>query len=224
MTNAQIKRTLIEKGVSNLYHANTVETSLSFFNAGGLLSRGLCKDMGYPQTAQYSDKSDKRYNIFYDIFFDSMEIQRRTGVSYYGPVLFVYNLDVLDTIPESHIRITKKNPDRWSDTKSDAERYFCDYKELTELFDGQDFGQHITLTNQRQPLSFEYLDKIILSDPHKEDNTIFETAREEIEFLMKKNELNASLRIRAYSYNDRFYETYADDEKVIKHFGLGGHR
>ncbi len=82
MTNAQIKRTLIEKGVSNLYHANTVETSLSFFNAGGLLSRGLCKDMGYPQTAQYSDKSDKRYNIIYEIFFNSMEIQGRTGISY----------------------------------------------------------------------------------------------------------------------------------------------
>lgn len=103
--------------------------------------------MGYPQTAQYSDESDKRYNI-----------------------------DVLDIISESPIRITKKNP-----------------------IDG-------------------IIQKTMLKD-------IFVIIKNfQIDFWMKKNKLNAALKIRIYVYKDRFYKTYVDDWKVIKHFGLGGHR
>ena len=113
MTNKTIREILLKKGVSKLYHTNTVETSLSFLKNGGLLSRGLCEDLKCPQTGQYTDSLDKEYDIYYDIFFDSVEIQRITGVSYYGPVLFVYNINVLDDIEEGHIRITKMNPDKW---------------------------------------------------------------------------------------------------------------
>ena len=107
MTNFEIKQVLINNDVQHLYHTNTVETALSFLQCGGLLSRGICADMELPQTPQYTDALDRRYNIFYDIFFDSTEIQKITGYSAYGPVLFQYNLDVLDSIEEGHILITK---------------------------------------------------------------------------------------------------------------------
>lgn len=116
--------------------------------------------MNLPQTPQYTDESDKLYNIYYDIFFDSMEIQRRTGISYYGPVLFVYSIDVIDSVKEGHIRITKMNPDRWNNCLRDTKKYFCTFEDLSLHFDKDDFGQHITLTNQRQPLSFNYLERI----------------------------------------------------------------
>lgn len=224
MTNEQIKRFLKSNGVFHLYHANTVETSISFLKNNGLLSRGLCEDMNLPQTPQYTDKSDKLYNIFYDIFFDSMEIQRRTGISYYGPVLFVYSVDVIDIVQEGHVRITKMNPDKWNNNLNDNEKYFCNFEELSIHFDKDDFGQHITLTDQRQPLSFNYLEQIILSDPQKEDNSLFDRACATISSLLIDLDFNIPLNIRDYSYNNRFFNEYSDNRKVRKHFGLGGHK
>lgn len=224
MKNEQIKQFLKSKGVFHLYHANTVETSISFLKKDGLLSRGLCEDMKLPQTPQYTDGSDKLYNIFYDIFFDSMEIQRKTGISYYGPVLFVYNVDVIDIIQEGHVRITKMNPDRWNNSLSDTEKYFCTFDDLSNHFDNGDFGQHITLTDQRRPLSFSYLERIIISDPHKEDNSLFEHAYATINSFLICRGLDVPLIIRDYRYNDKFYTAYSDDRKVQKHFGLGGHK
>lgn len=224
MTNEQIKRVLTSNGVFHLYHANTVETSISFLESGGLLSRGLCEDMNLPQTDQYTDETDRRYNIFYDIFFDSTEIQRRTGISYYGPVLFVYSVDVIDTVQEGHVRITKMNPDEWNDGIGETEQYFCTLDELSLHFDKDNFGQHITITDQRQPLSFNYLRQIILSDPRRENNFLFEQANLRIRELMNQIGLDFRLTIRDYNYNDRFNQTYSEAWKVRKHFGLGGHR
>lgn len=223
MTNEQIKRVLTSNGVFHLYHANTVETSISFLESEGLLSRGLCEDMNLPQTDQYTDETDIRYNIFYDIFFDSTEIQRRTGISYYGPVLFVYSVDVIDTIQEGHVRITKMNPDEWNDGMGETEKYFCTFDDLSLHFDKDNFGQHITITDQREPLSFDYLRQIILSDPRKENNSLFERANLRIRELMDQIGLDFRLTIRDYNYNDRFNQTYSEAWKVRKHFGLGGH-
>ncbi len=224
MTNLEIKQVLIKKGVRYLYHANTVETSLSFLQSRGLLSRGLCEDMKLPQTGQYTDDFDKRYNIFYDIFFDSMEIQKRTGVSYYGPVLFVYDIDVLDTVEEGHIRITKMNPDKWKNTISANERYFLKLEELSLFFDKGNFGQHITLTNKKNILSFEYLEKIVLSDPQQKDNLLFEVAKARIRGLIDDACLAVPFIIRDYGYNNRFHDTYANPRKLQEHFRLGGHK
>ena len=221
MTNHEIKQFLVEQGVVRLYHTNTVETSLSFFRSGGLLSRGLCTDMRLPQTAQYTDSLDRDYNIFYDIFFDSVEIQRITGVSYYGPVLFVYNIDVLDTIDEGHIRITKINPEKWRRTRNESERYFTTLEELTESYNSRDFGQHITLTNQRVPLSFNHLEKVVLSNPRQNNNELFEIARDTIQNVPEIRNNRISFEIRNYQYNDRFFDTYRDADKLKVHFAIG---
>ena len=222
MTNAEIKQVLLNKGVHHLYHTNTVETSISFLKSRGLLSRGQCIDNGLPQTIQYTDNSDKRYNIFYDIFFDSIEIQRITGVSYYGPVMFVYNIDVLDTISEEHVLITKINPEKWHQNMTSNERYFLDINELSSDFVKGNFGQHITLLNQRKPLSFDYLEKIVLSNPQQNDNSLFNAAEAKLRFLID-TVCDAPLIIRNYSYNDRFYNTYSNRKKLQDHFSLGGH-
>ncbi len=223
MTNHEIKQVLINNNVSHLYHTNTVETTISFLRNKGLLSRELCERLGFPQTDQYTDMIDKEYSIYNDIFFDSMEIQRRTGVSYYGPVLFVYNIDVLDTIEEGHIRITKQNPESWRNTANDSERYFNDLDELSIHFEKGNFGQHITLTNQNRPLSFDHLEKIVLSDPQKEDNYLFDEAKASIQNIITNNKLNIALEVRDYCYYRRFFETYSNPQKLYTHFSLGGH-
>lgn len=68
MTNSEIKQVLKNNNVLHLYHTNTVETSISFLCNKGLLSRGLCEDISFPQTGQYTDTLDQEYNIYYDIF------------------------------------------------------------------------------------------------------------------------------------------------------------
>lgn len=53
----------------------------------------------------------------------------------------------------------QNNPDKWNETESDIEHYFCEYDELLTSYEKDDFGQHFTLIDQRQALSFEYLEK-----------------------------------------------------------------
>ena len=223
MTNQEIKRVLLYHGVKHLYHTNTVETSLSFLKARGLLSRGLCIDMGFPQTEQYTDLSDRRNSIFYDIFFDSNEIQRRTGFSSYGPVLFQYSVDVLDTVKEGSIYITKCNPDRCSPDDEVEDRDFTELHELEELYDEWDFGQHVTLKDQITPLSFDYLEKIIISDPQKEDNSLYETAFRTIGSLINKYRIHVDYIRRNYNYKQRFVDKYNQEYLLNKHYKLGGY-
>ena len=222
MTNTQIKQLLLSRGVHHLYHTNTVATSLSFLQNGGLLSRGLCNDMHLPQTEQYTDKLDQDYDIFYDIFFDSIEIQRITGISYYGPVLFEYNIDVLDIVNEGDIRVSKMNPQKWRKTSSENERYFNDYETLAFCYDPYDFGQHIMLKNQTKSLPFDFLEKIVLSNPQQDENSLFESAKTAIEDVIDDEWIDVPLLIRDYNYNDRFFETYKNREKLNKHYSIGG--
>lgn len=167
MTNMEIKSILKAKGVENLFHANTVCTAITFLKSGGLLSRGAVEDMGLIQTPQISDSDDKKYDVFYDIFFDSVDIHKRTNkLNNYGPLTFVYDLDVIDSLPEGSVKITKKNPIHWTEDMCDNEKYFIDVDELESYFQKGDFGQHITLVGQHRPISFDYLCKIILDNPN----------------------------------------------------------
>lgn len=223
MTNADIKRVLLDHNVHHLYHTNTVETSLSFLNNGGLLSRGLCEEMGLPQTPQKTDDTDKRDGIFFDIFFDASEIQCITGFSAYGPILFQYSIDVLDIIDEDHIRVTRCNPEKWQASTSFEERYFTDRNSFYLEYNSRDFGQHITLINQHSPLSFDYLERIVISDPQRDDNHLYEQAFLAIESALHDNNIRVSFVRRDYSYNDKFYEKYSKQFLLMQHYKLGGH-
>ena len=124
-------------------------------------------DMGLIQTSQISDNDDKKYDVYYDIFFDSVDIHKRTNkLNHYGPLTFVYDLDVIDSLPEGSVKITKKNPIHWTEDMCDNEKYFTDVNELEFCFQKGNFGQHITLICQHHPVSFDYLCKIILDNPN----------------------------------------------------------
>lgn len=74
---AEVKKVLIHKGVTELFHVNSVITSLTFIDNGGLLSRETVEEYNLPQTDQQSDDIDKKFNIYNDIFFDSVDIHER---------------------------------------------------------------------------------------------------------------------------------------------------
>ncbi len=93
-----------------LFHANSVKTALSFIRNKELFSRAYGEEHGL-QTTQSSDSLDKLLGIYNDIFFDNIDIPYRSGTnrSAYGPVMFVFNIDILKG---QKIRILKSNP--WS--------------------------------------------------------------------------------------------------------------
>jgi hypothetical protein len=85
-----------EKGIENLFHANTVGTSISFLKEKALLSRKYVADNELFQTEQYSDAKDIKFNIWDGVFLDAMDIHtefRKRNL--YGPFLFSFNLDIL---------------------------------------------------------------------------------------------------------------------------------
>jgi len=148
MTNEEIKQVLIDKGVSHLYHANTVGTTVTFLRNGGLFSRGAVEDNGLYQTRQVTDESDKGFKIYYDIFFDSVDIhERANNLNDYGPVTFVYSLDLIDKLPRNSIKITKINPIRWENSMSEEEKYDGFYAVITNL-EGE-VGEILKINRQR---------------------------------------------------------------------------
>ena len=122
-------------GTTKLHHANTVTTSCTFLEQGGLLSRSYVENHNLTQTPQYTDAADKRYGVWNLIFLDTANIHYRggrvKGPNQYGPVLFVLNIDALLWLPEgSDVSITKDNPSKWYEGQTDDQRWFQSMEEI----------------------------------------------------------------------------------------------
>jgi hypothetical protein len=91
-----------------LFHANSVKTSINFIRRMALFSRKFGEER-YLQTVQNSDIIDKEFGVWNDIFFDNVDIPYKSGnnVSAYGPVMFVFKVDILKN---AKVRMLKCNP------------------------------------------------------------------------------------------------------------------
>lgn len=153
-------------GISHLYHSNTVPTACTFINEGGLLSRGAVEAKGLVQTPQNSDDIDKQFNVWNDIFLDCNDLHVRFGrENRYGPVLFKLRTEFLLELDEIELWVTRDNPIRWSDEQTESDRYFQSIEELMESYTNKSYVEMITLRFQSSPLSFRYLEEIILDNP-----------------------------------------------------------
>lgn len=107
---------LKERGFSTLCHVNTAATALTFLKNGGLLSRKYVEE--HPtmcfQTSQDSDRLDRIFGIFNNIFFDAEDIWNHCGMRYcyYGPITFYYDVKILSKF--SNIYVSKENPVHWN--------------------------------------------------------------------------------------------------------------
>lgn len=219
MTNETIKQILIEKGITHLYHANSVATASTFLENGGVFSRGAAEDRGLYQTSQETDDTDRDVDVFYDIFFDSVDIhQRIKKLNHYGPVLFVYSIDLIDTLPQGSIKITKDNPIRWKPCMEENKKYFSSEQELKLFLLKGEFAQHFTVRHQMNPLSFEYLEKIIIDDPGVDSIRYFENACRHLQDLLDEHLTNLSLEVRQCPLNCNCKKQYRDyGTRVIYH-------
>ncbi|MHB1154412.1 MAG: hypothetical protein ACYC00_19055 [Eubacteriales bacterium] len=176
-----VKLILKSNDVNYIYHINTVVTSLTYINNGGLLSRGEVENLRLQQTPQETDQKDKIINVYNDIFFDSVDIhQRAKRLNDYGPITFVYELDVLDDLQDYEICITKDNPKYWDDSITEKDKYFINAIDLSSGFEKGNFRQHITIRNIYRPIDFKHLKEIIIDDPGIPNDSYFNNAFNEL--------------------------------------------
>lgn len=161
-------------GATHLHHANSVTTSCTFLDQGGLLSRGFVEDHGLKQTAQASDQIDKKCGIWHHIFLDHVDIHdrggRKKGPNQYGPVLFLFDLDVLLELPaDTEILATKRNPIHWYDGEPDSERWFQSVEELAKSIHFGDFDKMLVIQTPSGKLDFpDQQARIMLDDPQRQ--------------------------------------------------------
>ncbi|MBE0391729.1 hypothetical protein [Flavobacterium sp. PL002] len=139
----ELYKILSTKGVTNLYHANTVVTSLTFIKNNALLSRSYVEKTGQNQTMQKSDAEDKKYNVWDDVFVDALDLHYKyKRPNKYGPILFVLKLELLLSAKFPIVYITKKNPWYWRDFHTMDDKYYSNLDDvkkdyLTNKLDSQ---------------------------------------------------------------------------------------
>jgi hypothetical protein len=159
---------LQSKGVESIHHANSVITACQFLRSGSLLSRGTLERKALYQTPQDSDRLDKKWGIWFDVFTDSVDIHHRAKrANAYGPVLFELNAELIKTAYTGKVWVTKLNPTKWEGTKHE-DRWFTSIDDLKAKFVKGRFDQMIVFRHCGGELPFaEYLQKIILDDPQQ---------------------------------------------------------
>jgi len=165
----QVYEILLEKGVEKIHHANSVITSCQFLRNGALISRGTVDRRKMFQTAQKSDKTDRGYGIWFDVFVDSVDIHTRANrANAYGPVLFVLGSEIIKMANAGKVWVTKLNPTKWAN-KTHEQRWFTSAKDLEDNFVVGRFDQMIVFRHCGGELPIcDYLEKIVLDDPNLE--------------------------------------------------------
>jgi len=144
-----VEAVLRKRKVNFLFHANTVTTSCAYLTHGKLLSRAGVEKLDLVQTKQKSDDVDKKFGIFNYIFLDTVDIHNRARRrNEYGPVVFVFSLDLLLMLGIKSIRVTKTNPIKWDGRESDDKKYFMSIEELDSGFVYGDFGMSLMIEDE----------------------------------------------------------------------------
>lgn len=166
LDSSEVVNVLKRKGIYNIFHANSVLTSCHFLKKGSIVSRGSIERLNLAQTEQYTDDIDQMYGIWFDLFFDSSDIHHRAKrPNKYGPVTFVFNIDIL--LSSSITWITKRNPAHW-DELDQIDKWFQSLEEVEEDFLSGEFCQHIVMRNTGGETPFkDHLIEVILDDPMK---------------------------------------------------------
>jgi len=157
---------LQQKGVETIYHANSVITACQFLRSGSLLSRGTIYRRRMYQTPQTSDRVDKSYGVWFDIFADSVDIHSRANrANLYGPVLLVFDTEIIRKTYTGKVWVTKRNPTKWSG-RSHEQRWFTSGEDLKENFVKGRFDQMIVFRHSGGELPFAgHLKEVVLDDP-----------------------------------------------------------
>jgi hypothetical protein len=154
-----VYRVLQGIGAKQLHHANTVTTSCTFLEHAALLSRAYVEKHELAQTGQSSDDIDKRHGIWDRVFVDHVDIHYRggrvKGPNQYGPVLFIFDEDILLTLPVgSDVLVTRMNPIYWNDRQTDGDRWYLTADELATSIKYGDFDKMLVIQSPDGKVDF----------------------------------------------------------------------
>ena len=191
LDNKELFQLYQDKEINYFYHANTVRTSRTFIDQGGLLSRGAVEDKKLNQTAQSSDDIDKLFGVWSDIFLDTTDLHTYFGrQNYYGPVLFKFSIDFLNE-ENYEIWVTKDNPINWNQDMDDNEKFFTSVEELRSEWNNYQRQRKMTIIkNNSEPVLFEYIKDVIVDNPAVKD-----PGRNIVYFNQAVSDLKESLKI-----------------------------
>lgn len=218
----QVHKILVNNEVDELHHANSVVTACHFLRSKALLARGNIERLGWGQTPQSSDKKDRIFSLWHDVFLDSVDIHARaSGVNHYGPVLFVFDVSILRRNGTGRLWVTKRNPTDWTELTRE-QRWFKDIDELREEFVVGEFAQSIVLRHTGGELPFgKYLKKIVLDDPNKEDEDgvdYFSMAVGALRYAMQVSRLNIEIERRECSKHCRCSNSWRNRQRLSTMF------
>lgn len=192
LNNLEFHKLLSEKGINHFYHANSVRTSRTYIEKGGLMSRGAVESYGLPQTSQGTDKVDKLFDVWNDIFLDTVDLHDYFGrQNYYGPIVFKISTAFLIQ-DDFDIWVTKDNPKHWTEAMTAEQKYFQSVQELRENWDlYQRQRKMTTVKNCLKPILLEYVEEVIVDNPkvlNKQNGTIyFDKAIEDLKQTLLSN-------------------------------------
>jgi hypothetical protein len=219
LDNRLLHKLLLENGITHLHHANTVATSLTFLKQGGLLSRGAVQRRGLFQTAQKSDRKDRIYDVWNDIFLDTHDLHGHfPRQNLYGPVLFKFSIDFL-LHTRSEIWVTKNNPVYWRPSMRIREKYFSSVREVRKTWDQYEPQKRmITIKNNSRPVFFKYLQEIILDDPDLliDEELVYGLAKQALQRMIKKADLDVRIKKRTCSKACYCKQNYLDDAMSVQ--------
>ncbi|AQT61638.1 hypothetical protein [Cellvibrio sp. PSBB023] len=166
LNNKKLYEFLKGKKVLKLFHANTVATSMTYIEEGGLLSRKAVEDRELYQTPQTSDEIDKLFDVFGDVFLDTKDLHSYfSRQNHYGPVLFQFGLELVRD-ERFEVWVTKDNPIYWKSNSIPSDNYFRSVEELAENWDRYDVQKKMfTIRKPSQAILFDYLESITLDNP-----------------------------------------------------------
>lgn len=172
LDNKDLYDLLNSKGIHFLYHSNTVRTSRTFIEQGGLLSRGAVEAKELLQTPQSSDAIDKIFEVWNDVFLDTVDLHSYfSRQNYYGPVLFKITTNFLMET-DVDVWVTKDNPINWNRTMQIEEKYFSSVSELNDQWDSYPRQRKMTtIKNNTDPILFDYVEQVIIDNPGVMDPT-----------------------------------------------------
>jgi hypothetical protein len=169
LDNISLHQLFLEKDITILHHANTLATSITFLESNGLISRGGVEQHGLYQTEQGSDDSDKIFDVWNDIFIDTIDLHGyfpRQNV--YGPISFKISIDFL-LAENFDIWVTKNNPQYWNAAMTMEQKYFSSVDELRDTWNNYERQRKmITIKNVNEPILFDYLKQVLVDDPRVE--------------------------------------------------------
>ena len=218
MQGTDVHTVLKRIGATHVHHANSVRTSSTFLEQGGLLSRGFVEVNGLKQTAQSSDEIDKKYGIWHSVFVDHVDIHdrggRKKGPNQYGPVLFQFDVDILLGLPTgTEVHVTKLNPVRWYDSLPDDKRWFQSVEELSTSISFGDFDKMLVIQTPLGKLDFPNRQaRTILDDPQRRfsaDEDVYAHAENRLKAAATVGQIEASIEPRKCQSGCICIEKYA---------------